>query len=648
MLDTSFQSHGASLLSHGGSAHSTDFEPLPLDPRSAKVVSNVAPLYGTAGDDLIEVGFGNSTIFAGDGKNVVLTGNGNDLIYTGSGNDLIEGGNGRNTIFAGDGTNLITVGNGKDLITSGSGSDFIDAGDGHNNVFAGDGNNRILTGKGNDLITAGSGNDTIYSGAGNDIINAGGGTNIINVGTGEDAVILTRGSVNKLILEGGTGSVTVLGFNSATDKLRLGESLQGKTLKFVTQGSDTLVKSGNDLLATLKNVESGSQALIDSGPLYRYVATDLGSLSTSPNGSVTASTINDFGVIAGRYETGATYQLEGATQPVRQGFVWDKGTQTALTSTGIKNGQSAEGAPNGAAVTLLSPNIRTISNTGLIVGSGNENLNTDKLVNGSISSEGDIDRALLWRSPNDFTIYDFGQEESYFFDTNSRNQNAGRQISSTSYIEPIYWAGGSPIGLSTLGGNGGTAQGINDKGQLVGAIDTDGIIDANRKAANTAALWERDASGAYQLTNLGTFGSEQATLRDINNAGQIIGVTSNGSGNTATSNPFLYKDGEYKAIGSLGGKTGSVNGINEFGEVVGASQLASGTNHGYVYIGGKLADLNNLVTTPITYNGAAVTLTSAVSINNFGDIVATGTYTYKDPVTGLDKTGTRSYRLQTA
>lgn len=649
MLDTSSRLYEPSpLLSSNSSVHSGGFEPSSLNFRSAKVVQSVAPIYGTAGDDLIEVSLGNSTIFAGDGKNVVLTGNGNDLIYAGLGNDLIQGGDGRNTIFAGDGTNLITTGLGNDLITAGSGDDFISAGDGRNTISAGDGNNRILTGKGQDIITAGNGNDTIYSGAGNDTINAGGGTNVINAGIGDDAVILSSGSVNKLILEGGRGAVTVLGFNAATDKLRLGASLQGQSLTFVTKGADTLVKSGNDLLATLKGVQSGSQSLVDSGPLYRYVATDLGSLSTNPNGSVTASTINDFGLIGGRYETGETYQLAGITQPIRQGFVWDNGTQTALTSTGIKNGQSAQGAPNGSTVSLLNPNIRKISNRGLIVGTANENLSVGNLVNGSIVEEGDIDRALLWKSSNDFTIYDFGQEESYFFDANDRNQNSGRLVSSTSYFTPTFWDNGVLTELSTLGGNGGSTQGLNNKGQLVGAVDTDGVVDPNRAVLNTAALWQKDANGVYQLTNLGTFGADQATLKDINDVGQMIGVTINGSGSTVTSNPFLYQNGEYTAIGSLGGKTGSTNGINEFGEVVGASQIAAGINHGYVYIGGQLTDLNDLVTTPLTYNGAVVTLTSAVSINNFGEIVATGTYRYKDPVTGLDKTGTRSYRLQTA
>ena len=103
--------------------------------------------------------------------------------------------------------------------------------------------------------------------------------------------------------------------------------------------------------------------------------------------------------------------------------------------------------------------------------------------------------------------------------------------------------------------------------------------------------------------------------------------------------------GNFKDIGSLGGTTGSVNGINEFGTVVGSSQNAGKTNRAFIYSGGVMTDLNNVVGNSLTYNGAAVTLTSATSINNFGDVTATGTYTYKD-ASNKDATGTRSFVLK--
>jgi probable HAF family extracellular repeat protein len=636
--------------------------------KTATALSRTATTYFGDGNDVIDLGNGNSLVNAGNGDNVVLGGLGNDVIYTGSGRDIIEAGEGRNTINAGEGVNLITSGAGNDYIISGGSGDFINAGDGRNTVFAGNGNNHILTGKGRDLIYAGDGDDRIYSGAGDDIIYGGNGNNIINAGTGKDTVYLGSG-VDKVILGAGQGDVTLYGFDTAVDKLVQGEGLRGRSLTFTSRGGDTLVKSGRDLVATLKGVTAGSQALIDNGPLYRYAATDLGSLSANPNSAVTATAINDFGQIAGRYDTGETIASTNGntglpqTITVRSGFVWENGTQTALPSTGVKNGppdfgaaDGAFGAPDGSTIKLLTPNVNTISERGVVFGTADEL---------RVPVTKATDRALVWEkggSGYNLTINDLGGIESYYLDANTRHQIAGRQIVSRydtqggayTFEKPLYVENGVDNGganravseLATLGGNGGTAQSLNGNGTVVGYLDSDGVLDGSEKY--TAAVWKRDAKGAFVLSDLGTFGAEQARLVDINNAGAIVGASNSGSGATATSTPFLLRDGQFTALGSLGGKTGSVNAINEFGEVVGASQIAAGTNHAYVWHEGVQGDLNNLVTRPITYNGAAVTLTNAVGVNNFGDIVATGTYSYKDPVTNANATGTRSFLLKTA
>jgi probable HAF family extracellular repeat protein len=583
---------------------------------------------------------------------------------TGAGNDIIDGGNIEADIFAGDGTNLVRTGAKDDFIETGIGNDFIYAGDGDNFVDAGNGDNRVITAAGDDAIFVGKGNSIVASGAGDDKIFALLGNSIINAGVGEDEIRLRNGN-NKVVLEAGEGSVTITGFDLAKDKLRLGESLMGKSLTFETKGADTLVMSGTDLLATLKGVSKGSAALIDTTPLLQYEATELKSLNTTnKNANVVVSGINDFGQIAGRYDTAGTFINENATTAVlqstniiRQGFVWEKGSLTALTNVGIKTGSSDLGAPSGTELNLLVANVRNISDRGLIVGTVDEVRQPIPLA---------TDRAITWEQEGTATKYklsinDFGGLESYFFDSNSSKQIAGRNILSDGFENPILFENGKVIDLADLGGDGGTAQGINNKGQIVGQIDKDGKL--NDTAVNTAVIWNKD-SGGYKLTDLGTFGAAQASLRDINDAGQIIGATSNGlSGTDAASNPFILRDtnnnGKYEAseltnLGSLGGKTGSVSGVNDFGTVVGASQTtvlggADGKtleNHAFVWSEGKMTDLNSLVSKPITYEGAKVVLTNAVSINNFGDIAAIGTYIYKDAVTGKDVAGTRSYELK--
>ena len=574
---------------------------------------------------------------------------------TGADNDIIDGGDFKANITAGNGTNLVRTGKDNDVIVTGENDDFIDAGNGNNNINAGNGKNRVLSGTGNDIIVVGTGNSVINSGAGNDQILALYGNSIINAGNGNDEVELGGGN-NRIVLEAGAGAVNIAGFDLAKDRLRLGESLLGKTLTFTTQGGDTLVMDGTDLLATLVGVKGGSATLIDNAALYKYEATELGSFNTTnKNANVVAAAINDFGQIAGRYDTAGTFINENATTAVlqtnniiRQGFVWEKGKLSALTNVGVKKGASEFGADNGATVNLLVPVPRNINNRGLVIGTADE-------VRQPLTVP--TDRALAWE-PNaaggyKLTVNDFGGQESYFFDANNSNQFVGRNVLVNGFEKPLLFENGVVKELANLGGDGGTTQGINNQGQIVGYVDSDGKLD--EKFTNTAVIWEKDAKGNYQIKNLGTFGAAQATLKDINDAGQIVGAKSNGmTGTDATSNPFILRDGKLTDLGSLGGKTGSVNGLNSFSAVVGSSQTkilggADGKtpeSHAFVWSEGKIADLNSLITEPLMYNGAKVVLTSAVGINNFGDITATGSFIYKDAVTGANTVGSRAYELK--
>ena len=93
--------------------------------------------------------------------------------------------------------------------------------------------------------------------------------------------------------------------------------------------------------------------------------------------------------------------------------------------------------------------------------------------------------------------------------------------------------------------------------------------------------------------NLGTLpGYTWSAARGVNNSGQVVGLSSNASGN---SHAFLYSGGSMTDLGTLPGGTRSVaSAINDSGQVVGESDTSSGILHAFLYSGGKMIDLGTL------------------------------------------------------
>lgn len=340
-----------------------------------------------------------------------------------------------------------------------------------------------------------------------------------------------------------------------------------------------------------------------------YAITDLGTLS--PEGTDTrAAAINDLGQVVGRSRIDSTASA---------GFIWQDGILTQLPSTGLKNGSTLVTLPGRGGLA------RSINDSGMIVGAGDE-------------TSGPTDRALLWTQNTsggyDLAIYDFGGVESYFIDINNQDQIAGQHIYAPGKRNAIYWENNVKTDLPSLGGDQNYALAINDKGQLVGYVDTDGADNGTNTYA--ASLWQKDASGNFSLLNLGTFGANQSFARDINDAGWVIGQLTNGSGSTLTSSAFLWQNGTTTDLGSLGGSRSDALSINNLGQVVGQSNTVNAVSHAFVWDNGQIFDLNSLLV-----EGTGWQLTSASSVNDNGQIVGYGSY--------VDNNGqqqTRAYLLQ--
>ncbi len=150
--------------------------------------------------------------------------------------------------------------------------------------------------------------------------------------------------------------------------------------------------------------------------------------------------------------------------------------------------------------------------------------------------------------------------------------------------------------LSTLGGDFSRANAVNDHGQVVGVSDN-GSFDQ-------AFLW---VNGAMH-----DLGRSHAT--DINELAEVVGFEESGPGMTRAR--LWTTSGGLFDPGSLGGPSASAAGINNLRQVVGTSRTSSGEDHAFLWdFGGVMQDLGTL--------GGASSVARA--INDQGQVVGEST-----------------------
>jgi probable HAF family extracellular repeat protein len=162
---------------------------------------------------------------------------------------------------------------------------------------------------------------------------------------------------------------------------------------------------------------------------------------------------------------------------------------------------------------------------------------------------------------------------------NNRGQVIGGSDVPGEFQHPFVWD--AATGLTDLGtpdGGYGVAQGINEKGDIVGLGGANGPLHA--------ILW-RKRGDRWHMTDLGTLnGGNCGFAESINESGQVVGL----SGPDSCSLPFLWEDGgpivdlNTLVPANSGIQLGEVGQINDRGEITVNGSDANGNSHAVLLI----------------------------------------------------------------
>ncbi len=202
-----------------------------------------------------------------------------------------------------------------------------------------------------------------------------------------------------------------------------------------------------------------------------------------------------------------------------------------------------------------------------------------------------------------------GGTQSFAFAINDSATIVGNaNLAGDTATHAFSYSAGTMTDLGTLGGSNSVAFAVNNSGTIVGYEEPTATLGIHRAFSYSKGV----------MTDLGTLGGAKSIAFGINAAGTIVGDAQTGAG---AIHAFVYSGGAMTDLGTIGGAAGSsfAYSINSSGTIVGYSAVAVGPlTHCFVYTGGQMLDLNTLVTLP------GVTLTTAPSINDLGQIIANG------------------------
>jgi probable HAF family extracellular repeat protein len=291
---------------------------------------------------------------------------------------------------------------------------------------------------------------------------------------------------------------------------------------------------------------------------------DLGTLGGT-NTTSNWGEINDFGLIVGDSET-AVPDPNGedicgfGTHLTCRPFLWEFPKMSDLPTLGGNNGQAS-----------------SINNRGQIVGfAENGALDTTCPAN---TTNNRVALPVMWErgTVKPLPLVSLDTDGDAFW-INDLGQAVGYSGNCTTALHGVSWKNDIVSTLLDLG-NGAIAQGINNRGQIVGQI---GSADGS---TFLAGVWQNGADGP--VTNIGTApGDAAAFASGINDRGQVVGSSLDSKFNW--SHAFIWQDNVLTDLDTVFPASSNLfpvmaNKINESGQISGMAIVRSGPHEGEIH-----------------------------------------------------------------